>query len=250
MTLAPLLDLADIADALGGARASFDTALRHRAMRKQGGQVAVEAGLRTARASAALQGHAYDLDELRAGTAVDPVVQGALRVSQALEGLVPSWTRAPRQVLAKLHVLAGRGIVPDGELGRPGGALPGGAPGVVEAGVQARLDGLVRLVTGKEDTLLLAAVVHGELLALGAFGQVNGVVARAAARLTLIAGGFDLRGLLPVDVGHLDREPEYLGAQATFATGTPDGLRSWLKHYAAAVTRAAEETTAICDGLV
>ncbi|WP_412540882.1 oxidoreductase [Longispora sp. K20-0274] len=242
MTLAPLLDLADIADALGGARASFDAALRHRAMRKQGGQVAVEAGLRTARASAALEGHAYDLDELRAGTALDPVVQGALRVSQALEGLAPSWPKAPRQVLARLHMLAGRGIVPDGELGRP--------TGEVDPGVQARLDGLVGLVTGKEDTLLLAAVVHGELLALGAFGQVNGVVARAAARLTLIAGGFDLRGLLPIDVGHLDREPEYRGSQATFATGTPDGLRSWLKHYAAAVTRAAEETTAICDGLV
>ncbi|MBG6139325.1 oxidoreductase [Longispora fulva] len=238
MTLAPLLDLADIADTLAEARASFDATLRHRAMRKQGGQVAVEAGLRTARASAALEGHDHDLDDLRAGTALDPVVQGALRVSQALEGLAPSWPRAPRQVLAKLHMLAGRGIVPDDELGRP-------APGA-----QARLDTLVELVTGKEDTLLLAAVVHGELLALGAFGQVNGVVARGAARLTLIAGGFDLRGLLPIDLGHLDREPEYRGSQATFATGTPDGLRSWLKHYAAAVTRAAEETTAICDGLV
>ena len=98
--------------------------------------------------------------------------------------------------------------------------------------------------------LLLAAVVHGELLALAPFAGPSGVVARGAARLALIAGGLDPRGLLAVDVGHLERRPEYVGAAGAFATGTPDGVRSWLKHYAAAVTLAAAEVTAVGDEIV
>ncbi|WP_018352257.1 hypothetical protein [Longispora albida] len=237
--LTPLLDLADISEAFTEARARVDAAFRHRAMRRQGPQIAVEAGLRDACASAALDGQAYELDDVRAGTALNPVVQSALRVTQALDELSVTWQKAPRQALARLHVLAGRGIVADEELGRP------------EPGAQPRLDLLADLVTSKrEDTLLLAAVVHGDLLAAKPFGAVNGLVARAAARLVLISGGLDPRGLLPVDVGHRDREPEYRGASATFVTGTPDGLRSWLKHYAAAVIRAAEETEAISDSLM
>ena len=89
--------------------------------------------------------------------------------------------------------------------------------------------------------------MHGELLTLRPFAGPTGVVARAAARLTLIGRGFDPRGLVAVDVGHLAREPEYVGAAGAFATGTPDGVRSWLRHYAAAVTAGADELTAICD---
>ena len=172
-------------------------------------------------------------------------MQGALRVSRALDGLTAQWLRAPRQVLARLHVLAARGTVPDDELGRPR----------VDPAVSARLDALAELVVdGARDadrsTLLLAAVVHGELLALAPFAGPSGVVARGAARLALIAGGLDPRGLLAVDVGHLERRPEYVGAAGAFATGTPDGVRSWLKHYATAVTLAAAEVTAVGDEIV
>ena len=84
-------------------------------------------------------------------------------------------------------------------------------------------------------------------MALRPFAGPNGVVARAAGRLTLTAAGFDPRGLLPVEVGHLAREPEYVGASGAYATGTPDGVRSWLRHCAAAVEDAAGELRAICD---
>jgi hypothetical protein len=50
-----------------------------------------------------------------------------------------------------------------------------------------------------------------------------------------------------MDVGHRAREPEYVGAANAFATGTADGLRSWLRHYAAATERAAEELMDICE---
>ncbi|MEV8514412.1 oxidoreductase [Dactylosporangium sp. NPDC051484] len=236
--LTPLLDLADVAPALERARAAVDAAMRHRALRRSGGPVAAEIALRTSVASAALDTHGFDLEGVRAGVVTDPVVHGALRATAALDGLTGTWTRAPRQVLAKLHTLVARDVVSPGELGRPGN------PEVV-----SRLDALAALVAGGTGApvLLQAAVVHGELLALKAFAGPNGVVARAAARLTLIAGGLDPRGLLAMDVGHRSREPEYVGSANAFATGTPDGVRSWLRHYAVAAERAAEELTEVCE---
>ncbi|WP_203938962.1 oxidoreductase [Spirilliplanes yamanashiensis] len=240
--LAPLLDLADVAPALAAARAAVDATQRHRALRKQGGPLAAEAGLRAAVASAALEGHAFDPEEVRAGTVTDPVVQGALRVAGAVGSLTELWERAPRQVLAKLHVLAARGVVPDDALGRP----------TAGPAVAARLDGLAALVAGGTTVppLLLAAVVHGELLTLKPFAGPVGVVARAAARLTLVGRGLDPRGIIAVEAGHLARQPEYVGAAGAFATGTPDGLRSWLRHCAAAVGEGAAETARLADSLV
>ncbi|HEU4421895.1 MAG TPA: oxidoreductase [Pilimelia sp.] len=235
--LAPLLDLADVADALTAARERVDQAMRHRGLRRHGGQIAAEVSLRCAVASAALEGSGYDPEVVRAGTVTDPVVQGALRVAEALGGLVPTWSQAPRQVLARLHLLAGRGVVPEADLGRP----------VADPAVTARLDALADLVTGgtAAPPLLRAAVIHGELLALRPFAGPSGVIARAAARLELMAGGFDPRGLVAVEVGHHQRQPEYVGSAGAFATGTPDGLRSWLRHYTAAVRVGAEELDTI-----
>jgi hypothetical protein len=237
--LAPLLELADVGEAFAQAREDVDAAMRHRALRRHGGQVAAEASLRAAVASAALEGHAYDLEEVRAGTITDPVLQGALRVAEGIGGLVDLWPRAPRQVLAKLHVLAARGAVAPDDLGR------------LTAGAE-RIDALSALVAGNDRTppLLLAAIVHAELITLRPFAGPSGVVARAAARLTLINRGFDPRGLVAVEVGHREREPEYVGAAGAYATGTPDGVRSWLRHYASAVSVAANQITVIGDGVL
>lgn len=238
--LAPLLDLAGVAEAVASARDRVDEALRHRVLRRHGGQVAAEVGLRSAVASAALSGYAFSLSSVRAGVVTDPVLQGALRVAGALDGLAARWPVAPRQVLARLHVLAARDVVDADSLGRPVPSAP--AP---------RLDGLVALLTGATavSPIVLAAVVHAELLALRAFAGPYDVVARAAARLTLISTGVDPRGLIAVDVGHHQREPEYVGAAGAFATGTPDGIRSWLRHYTAALSAGAIETAAITASL-
>jgi hypothetical protein len=220
-----------------------DRALRHRALRRHGGQVAAEVSLRSAVASAALEGYGHEREAVRAGTVTDPVLQGALRVAGALPGLADLWPRAPRQALARLHVLAAREVVPQDALGRPAAGDPR---------ADARLDGLAGLVAGGTGAspLVLAAVVHGELLALRPFAGPSGVVARAAARLTLLSTGLDPRGLVAVDVGHHEREPEYVGAAGAFATGTPDGLRSWLRHYAAAVEVGAERLVLIADEIL
>lgn len=241
-TLMPLLALPEVEQALTEARAAVDGALRHRALRRSGGALAAEIGLRAAVASAALEGHPHDLDEVRAGTVTDPVVQGALRASTALDGLATGWRTAPRQALARLHVLAARGCagVPDDALGRP----------MASTAVARRLDTLFTVLlspAGGVPALLRAAVVHGELLALRPFAGPSGVVARAAARLTLIADGLDPRGLIAPELGHLEREPEYVGTANAFSTGTPDGVRSWLKHYAAATQFAAARLVVLAD---
>lgn len=233
--LAPLLRLADVEPALTAARAAADVALR--SVGRSGTVVAPEIALRSAVASAALEGHSYAVEEARAGTVTDPVLQGALRVSTQLPALATRWSNAPRQVLARLHVLAARGCVADADLGRP-------------SEWSARLDLLCELVVRREPSvpaLLRAAVVHGELLALRPFDGPSGVVARAAARLTLIADGLDPHGLIAPELGHVAREPEYVGSASAFATGTPDGVRSWLKHYARAVEVCGAELSVLVD---
>jgi hypothetical protein len=234
--LAPLLQLRDVADSLVAARAAVDDTLRHRALRRSGGPLAAEIGLRSAVASAALEGSPYELADVRAGTVTDPVLQGAVRISAALAGMAETWTATPRQALAKLHLLAARDVVAADSLGRP------------ERSVD-RLDVLCTLISRPDGApaLLRAAVVHGELLAARPFAGPNGVVARAAGRLTLMAEGFDPRGLIAPEVGHLAREPEYVGAANAFATGTPDGLRVWLRHCAAATELAAKELASLAD---
>lgn len=235
--LAPLLDLADVAPAVAAARAAVDDLYRLPELRRQGGRLAAEIGLRSAVASAALSGSRHELGDVRAGVVTDPVLQGALRCAEALPGLVDRWRRAPRQVLARLHLLAARGVVDDDLLGRP----------VQDPKVAVRLDALARLVAGgtSAPALVRAAVVHGEILALRAFPGPYGVVARAAARLEMMAGGLDPRGLVATDDVHLERQPEYVGAAGAFATGRPDGVRSWLRHCATAVARGAERSTQV-----
>ena len=234
--LTPLLSLRDVPDLLAAARAAADEALRHPALRRKAGPLAAEIGRRAAVASAALEGRPYEVEDVRAGTITDPVVQGVLRVAAELPTLVDRWPKAPRQVLARLHLLAARDLVAEDQLGRP------------EDNVD-RLDLLCHIVTNPagEPALLRAAVVHGELLAARPFPGANDVVARAAARLTLMAEGFDPRGLIAPELGHLAREPEYVGAALAFRTGTPDGLRAWVRHYATAVELAAAELRTLAD---
>ncbi len=236
--LARLAGLPGVEPAVQRAREATDRAYRHPVLRRRGGRVAAEAALHAAVASAALVGSRHPVAEVRAGTVTDPVVQGALRCVEALPGLLDTWRRAPAQVLARLHVLAGRGTLPDEELGRP----------VPDPEVSARLRLLAEAVSAADRVpgppgagLLRAAVVHGELLTLRAFPGPYALVARAAARLELMASGFDPRGLVVAEAGHLAREPEYVGCANTFATGTRDGVRAWLRHCAVAVELGAEQ---------
>jgi hypothetical protein len=223
--LAPLLALPGVADAAEAARRSVDRLLTHSAMRRHATSVAVEAGVRCARSSAALEG----------GEAFE---QGALRVAAELRPLVETWEHAPAQALARMHVLAARGLVPDDELGRP-------RP---DAGVAARLATLTSVLAATElPAVLVAGVVHGELLALAPFAAANGVVARAAARTVLVARGLDPRAVTAPDVGCARDPVAYTAAAAAFGGGD---VAPFLVLWCDAVAHGAVEGIAIGEALL
>jgi hypothetical protein len=98
--------------------------------------------------------------------------------------------------------------------------------------------------------ILLAAIVHGELATLAPFGALDGVVARAAARLTLITRGVDPKSVSVPEVGHLERAGDYRIALAAYGTGEPAGIANWLRHCATAVELGAREGLAICEAVL
>jgi hypothetical protein len=239
--LAPLLDLPGVRDAADGARAGIDRLLRHKVLRRESAGVSSESALRGARASAALAGVDVPLADLRAGGVEDPLVQGALRVSAGLGAMVETWPRAPGQVLARLHVLAAADLTGPAELGRP---APHAGP---------RLSGLFSLVTGTTTVpaVLVAALVHGEIAALAPFGSADGVVARAAGRLTGITRGLDPKAVSVPEVGFVELGREaYEAALGGYRSGDPDGVAAWLVHCCRATEHGALEGLAICESLL
>ncbi len=237
--LAPLMDLPGVAEAVTRVRDAVTAVYRHPANRRSWAATAAEASVRAARASAALDGGSTAL--AGDGPVDDPVLAGALRVAEALGGLLGIWQRAPLQVLARLHVLAAVDLSPESQLGRPRSSHD----------ITVRLDGLARLVAGGSRVAapVLVAVVHGELLALAPFAQGNGVVARAAARLTVVASGLDPKGLAVPEVAHLRREREYRVAAAGFARGGPEAVGRWIVHCCTALTAGAQEATSIAEAV-
>ncbi|MPZ82045.1 MAG: oxidoreductase [Actinophytocola sp.] len=235
--LAPLLELPGVDDAVRAARDAVDEVHGHPANRRGWPATAAEASVRAARASAALDGG--DPEIPAAGEVDEPHLAGALRIAESIGTLVPIWQRAPMQALARLHVLAATELVSDEKLGRPRPSR----------GVTRRLDILGDLVAGGTSVpgAVLVAVVHGELLALSAFGTADGVVARAAARLTTIGTGLDPKGLIVPEVFFLRRQDGYRAAAAGFATGTDEGLAEWIVLCCDAVVAGAREATSIAE---
>lgn len=239
--LAALLDLPGVREAADAARAGIDLLLGHRVLRRESAGVSTESALRGARASAALEGVDVPLADLRSGAVPDPVVQGALRVSAGVGSMVETWSRAPGQVLARLHVLAAADLADSAGLGRP-------AP---HAGT--RLSGLFSLITGTTTVpaVIVAALVHGELAALAPFGIGDGVVARGAGRLTGIARGLDPKGVSVPEVGFAELGREGYGrVLAGYASGTEAGVAGWLVHCCRATEHGALEGLAVCESLL
>jgi hypothetical protein len=233
------MDLPGVREAITRTRDGVAKVHRHPANRRSWPVTAAEASVRAARASAALDGGSTALP--RDGSVDDPVLAGALRVAEALGGLLGTWQRAPLQALARLHVLAAADLAPESQLGRPRPSLE----------ITARLDGLAQLLAGGSRVAapVLVAVVHGELLALAPFAQGNGVVARAAARLTVVASGLDSKGLVVPEVGHLRREREYRATAAGFASGNAEAVGRWIVHCCTALVAGAREATSIAQSV-
>ncbi|WP_238421699.1 oxidoreductase [Gordonia sp. 'Campus'] len=241
--LAPLLDLPGVADAADRARDALSAVHRHPANLRGWDKTATEASWRAGRSSAAIDGGSVELR--RDGDFDDPILAGAMRVSQALDGdslvsLTAVIRRAPAQALARLHTLAAADIVTDPDLlGRPRGGTD----------VAERLDLLGQLTTGATSVPapILVAVVHGELLGLEAFPTANGVVARGVARLVGASTGLDPHCLGVPEVTWFKRVVEYRELATGFATGSASGLRDWIVFCCDALEAGAAEAKSIAD---
>ncbi|MER7673937.1 oxidoreductase [Kitasatospora sp. NPDC096128] len=284
--LAPLAQLPGVPDAVAEVRKAVDRLYGHRVMRRRATEVTSESALRGARASAAVAGADWPLEEVRRRTdfsadAEARTVGAALRIAAEAGQLLSIWRHSPLQVLARLHLLAVGDADP--AAGRPRRAGEGAeelfplelepvesveveaavgprpvlppAPDAEE--VAARLDQLSRLLVARAEgqgvgtpALVVASVVHGELLALRPFGAHNGLIARAAQRIVLITEGLDPKSICPAEVGLAELGTDtYRRALAGYLAGTPDGMAAWIAHCGRALRLGVRESTAVCEAM-
>jgi hypothetical protein len=233
--LAPLLELSGVAEAVADARTAVNALLSNRMLRRRSADVSAESSLRGAWASAWLAGVETQLDDVRNGIGLDePVLQGALRAESAIGALADTWSRAPRQALARLHALAAADLAAADALGRP-------------VGDTRRLDTLIGVLdVTSAPAVVVAGIVHAELLSLDLFPPVSGIVSRVATRLTLVERGLDPKSLVVVEAGHRELRDEYDAALVAYEHGD---VGRWLRHCADAVVVGAREATAICEAM-
>jgi hypothetical protein len=219
--LGRLARLPAVAEAVQRSRAAMDALLAHRFMRTDAAAVTLAAAERAASASALLDG--------------GELLSAAMTVHAQTAALASTWGAAPRQALARMHVLASDPGVDPAALGRPRESLE----------VSARLDGLLRAITTTgAPAVVVAGVVHAEVLALQVFGSRDGLVARAAARAVLVSSGYDPRALLPFEVGY--DAPSYAAAVQGYVAGDALG---WLVSWCDALVAAAQDSRDACGRL-
>jgi Fic family protein len=227
--LAWLTELEGVPSAFAAARDGIDALLRDRGLRRTTPEQTTESLLRGAHASAVLEGSGSSLDEVRAGTA-DETAQAAVRVSTEVLGLVPVVATSPLQALARLHAVAGKGVVGDDARGRP-----------VSPEASARMNALATtLLSTSVPALMVAALVHAELVTVAPFASHNGIVARAAERLVMVARGVDPASVVVPEAGHLALRPQYESNLRGYRDGGRAGLHAWLLYAAEAVSAGAE----------
>lgn len=238
--------LPGVADAMAAARDALDPLLLDRRLRKHGPALARQAQRSNAHASATLEGAEVPIDELGQPGAA-PLLRVANGVLDAMAAL-PSLIGTPaRQAWASLAVIAGREYVPDDLRGRPRqageelhdplhlGLSHDPEDAAVRLAVLAEL--LARPTAAP--ALVVAAVAHGELLALQPFAAGNGVVARAYAHLLLAQRGTDPHALCLSDVGLLSMgRAAYVRAIQAYDAGG-QGVAAWCQHMAVSFERGA-----------
>jgi hypothetical protein len=228
--LSRLTSLEGVASAMAATRDGIDALLRDRGLRRTTPDLTADSLLRGAHASAVLEGGESSLETVRADGG-DPMARAAVRLSTELLGLAPTLGSSPLQALARMHTLAAKGVSDDADLGRPR-----------DGESAARLRDLGRTLSEPTDApaLVVAAVVHAELATAAPFVSHNGLVARAAERLVLVARGVDAKSLTVPEAGHLALQAEYESNLRGYREGGAAGVHAWLLYAAEAYAAGAE----------
>ncbi|MDO5698119.1 MAG: Fic family protein [Dermatophilus congolensis] len=240
----------------------------HEGLRRRIPEAAAESRVRGAHASAALDGARGDLDYFRnlaRGAATwpattDPAVhamRGAVLATFEAEHAAKIAASAPMQALARLHVAAASPMLPPEQVGRPRmagescGELTDIGPAPEAALVPEAMRGIVGAMKIEHaPALVVAALVHGEILRVRPFVRGNSLVARALERALIISRGLDPTAVCVPEVGHHRAgATAYLGAATAYAQGSREGIAIWVEHCAGAVVAAAAEGEAIADAV-
>ena len=225
-----LTSLEGVPSAYASARDGIDVMLRDRGLRRTSPEMTAESLLRGAHASAVLEGSESSLTDVREG-AGDEVARAAVQVSTELLSLAPALGRSPLQALARIHTLAAGSVLPQDQLGRPRND---------DAAQRLRELSTLLLAPTSVPALVVAAVVHADLMTAAPFPSHNGLVARAAERLVLIARGVDEKSLVVPEAGHLALRAAYESNLRGYATGGQAGVHAWLLYGAEAFAAGAE----------
>jgi hypothetical protein len=213
-----LVSLEGVPSAFAATRDGIDALLRDRGLRRTSPEQTATSLLRGAHASAVLEGSGSTWEEVESG-AGDSVAADAVRLSTEVLSQVPVLGRAPLQALARLHAVASATSLPEEQRGRPR-----------DAAAAERLRGLSELLLADTSApaLLVAALVHADLATAAPFPSHNGLVARAAERLVLVARGVDPASLTVPEAGHLALRAAYESNLRGYATGGDSGVHAWL----------------------
>jgi hypothetical protein len=266
--------LPGVAAAVDEAREACTRLRWHPALRRKADAARAEAGVRAVRSSAALAGARFPLDLVRnVARGADTVPRdaagrtalGVLRAHAEAEALRGAWERSPLQALARLHVVAAAGLVPDDALGRPrvAGELPGeGADLLTASGaplpapdaeeLPGRLAALGDLLAAPASVpaLVVAGLVHAEIATLRPFVTGNGVVARALCRAIVVGRGLDPTGVVVWEFGLLAAGPPYPLALGGYGRGSAEGVAGWLALFARAVVDGGAEGGRVADAVL
>jgi len=224
------MSLEGVPSAFAAARDGIDAVLRDRGLRRSAPETTAESLLLGAHASAVLEGSGSSMEQVREGQG-DEIAQSAVRLSTELLAQAPTLSHSPLQVLARLHTLAAAGSLAADELGRPR-----------DPGTATRLRTVAEVLTDQSGVpaLVVAAVVHAELRDAAPFASHNGLVARAAERLVLVARGVDEKSLTVPEAGHLALAAAYESNLTAYRDGGPAGVHAWLLYAAQAYAAGAE----------
>ena len=263
-----LAALPGVPEAVDAARQACTELRWHQALRRRTAEARAETTARAARASAALDGAELPVDVVRdvlrgarpaPQDAVGRVVAGAVRATVEAHALGDVVRTAPLQALARLHTAAAADLVAADALGRPRQAgevpqdLPGPGPAPEGQELADRLDALAGLLRAPGDVpaLVVAALVHAEVMAVRPFVAGSGLVARALFRAVVVDRGLDPTGVSVPEAACLARGlPAYAAALNAYVSGTPEGVADWLVYTAEVVALGATEGRAVADAVL
>ena len=186
--------LEGVPSAFAATRDGIDVMLRDRGLRRTSPEQTAESLLRGAHASAVLEGSASSLEEVRAGHGDE--VAPARRAGQHRAALAGAGDRAARRCRRSPGCTSLAG-------GHPG--QPRLAPRAPSGCSRCRR----RCWRRRRPALIVAALVHAELATAAPFASHDGIVARAAERLVMVARGVDPASLVVPEAGHLALRAAY-----------------------------------------